>query len=400
MKFEKNNRYYNIALYTFFTCMAIIIATFILLRFNFILKLAMRILGILYTLLEPLIIGIVVAYLLDPIVEFYEYRWHKIASSNRFQHSHHSHFNKVKNKRWHTRTIPTLLTFLTVLCIVGLFILLVMMNVEKISGHLTVSSLKESITYYVAYFEQMILNFTTFTDELGLLREKAGFIQGIYDTINQFVLSIYTQFINGLTDMGVHAMNWLLALVVAFYLLQDKARCLALNDRIFQHLCGKHYPSVKSLAKDVDTVFTGYIRGEVIDSIIIAILTSVALTLIQLDFAIIIGLISGIFNLIPYFGPIVGFVLSIIIGVLDPNSMKAVYGAIAILIIQQIDGWFIVPKIVGDCVKLHPVVVLLAILIGGNLFGLLGMLLAVPVAAFIRLLLIRLIPEMFSDSKS
>ena len=90
--------------------------------------------------------------------------------------------------------------------------------------------------------------------------------------------------------------------------------------------------------------------------------------------------------------------LSIIIGVLDPYPMKALYGAIAILIIQQIDGWIIVPKIVGECVKLHPVVVLLAILIGGNLFGLIGMLIAVPIAAFIRLLLSHYVPEIFGKN--
>ena len=399
MKLEKNNRYFNIAVYTFCTCIAIIIATCILLRLNLVWQIIKLGLGIVYTLLEPLIIGIVIAYLLDPIVDFYECRWHKIASSNKFQRHKQLHSNEVKNKRWHTRTMPTLLTFLTVISIIGVFILMIMINVDQISGSFTLSSLKESMTYYVAYFEEMINSFMTFTNELGILQERAAFIQDIYDAINRFVLSLYIHFINGLTEMGIHAMNWLLAFVVAFYLLQDKARCLALSDRIFNHLCGKHYRGIKSLAKDVDIVFTGYIRGEVIDSIIIAILTSIALTLIDLDFAIIIGIISGIFNLIPYFGPIVGFILSIIIGILDPNPMKAIYGAVAILIIQQIDGWIIVPKIVGDCVNLHPIVVLLAILIGGHLFGLVGMLLAVPVAAFIRLLLIRYMPEIFGEDE-
>ena len=136
---------------------------------------------------------------------------------------------------------------------------------------------------------------------------------------------------------------------------------------------------------------------EVMDSILMVILTSGALLLIRLDFAIIIGVIAGIFNLIPYFGPIVGFGLAVIIGLLDPEPIKALYAAIAILIIQQIDGWFIVPKVVGNCVKLHPIVVLLAILVGGNLFGLIGMLLAVPAAAFIRLLLCYWKPGLFMN---
>lgn len=399
MKFEKNNRYFNIAVYTFFTFIAIVIATCIILRLDVTWQVIKVGMGIIYTLLEPLIIGIVIAYLLDPIVDFYEYRWHKLASFNKFQHHKLAHLDKVKKKRWHMRTMPTLLTFLTLISIIGVFILMIMMNVDQISGNFSLSSLKESMAYYLAYFEEMINNFTSFTNELGILQGKEGFVEHLYGTVNQFVLSIYIHFVNGLTDMGIHAMNWLLAFVIAFYLLQDKARCLALNEKVFCHLCGKHYKGIKALAKDVDVVLTGYIRGEVIDSIIMAVLTSLALTFIRLDFAIIIGIISGIFNLIPYFGPIVGFALAIVIGLLDPNPMKALYGALAIVVIQQIDGWIIVPKIVGDCVKLHPVVVLLAILIGGNLFGLIGMLLAVPMAAFIRLLLIRCMPEIFGDNK-
>jgi predicted PurR-regulated permease PerM len=108
-----------------------------------------------------------------------------------------------------------------------------------------------------------------------------------------------------------------------------------------------------------------------------------------MDFAIIIGIVAGLFNLIPYFGPVVGFVLAGLIGLVDGNPMKAIYGVAALMIIQQIDGWIIVPKVVGGSVKLHPVVVLLSILIGGSLFGLAGMLLGVPVAAFIRLVILR-----------
>ena len=191
-------------------------------------------------------------------------------------------------------------------------------------------------------------------------------------------------------------MNWLLACVIAFYLLQDKEHFLSFLQRVLKYsFKQERYLKLRDLGREVDRILSGYIRGQVIDATIIVILTSGALLLIRLDFAIIIGIVAGIFNLIPYFGPIVGLVLSIIIGLLDSNPMKALYGALAILVIQQIDGWFIVPKIVGECVKLHPIVVLLAILIGGNLFGLVGMLIAVPVAAFIRLLLIRFIPELF-----
>lgn len=397
MKFEKNNRYFSIAVYVFITCLAIVIATSIIIKIDDAWHFLLSSIGIIYILLEPLIIGLVIAYLLEPIVDFYDIRCRKITFKNIFHTNKKPHLKNSKEKRWHTRTMPTLLTFITLCMIIGLFALMIRMNIEQISSDFSIASLKESMTYYLAYFEEMISGVTKIINEMGIFETPPKFVEQIYSAVNQFVVHLYLNIMASLSDIGIHAMNWLLAFVIAFYLLQDKERCLAVNNRILSRLLHTHYPKLKRFAKEVDSVFTGYIRGEVLDSIIMTILTSVALMFIQLDFAIIIGIISGIFNLIPYFGPIVGFALAVIIGLLDSNPMKAVYGAIAIIIIQQIDGWIIVPKIVGDCVKLHPVIVLLVILIGGNLFSLWGMLLAVPFTALIRLICIYCMPEIFGE---
>ena len=395
MKLQKNNRYFNIAAYAVISCLIVVLSIFMLLNFSAVWQWLKEIVALLYVLIEPLIIGFILAYILDPIVVFYDLRWHHIKNKKKFHVLHHK--SCMKEKRWHMRSVPTLLTFLTLLCVIGLFILMIQMNIGQVAGAFSLSELGDSIDDYVAYFENMISGITQFTDEMGLTTSQ-GLMERLYSSVNQFVLGLYNEFSNGLLAFGIHAMNWLLAVVVAFYLLQDKERILAFVSRVLNYLLKEQkYKKLREIGTDVDRILSGYIRGEIIDAIIIVILTSGALILIRLDFAIIIGVIAGIFNLIPYFGPIVGLVLAIFIGVLDPNPMKAVYGAIAILIIQQIDGWFIVPKIVGDCVKLHPIIVLLAILIGGNLFGLVGMLLAVPFAALIRLILLRIAPEIFTE---
>lgn len=389
MKLEKNDRYFNIAAYAVIAALIIVLGIFILINFTALWQwIKIRVILVIQ-LLEPLILGLVIAYLLDPIVTFYDKRWSCLHEGNKF------HFGKRKpqksKKRWPMRTVPTLLAFLTLLGILGLFILMIRMNVEQVAGDFSVVTIKESLSSYLAYFENMMTNVTQITNSLGIADKGQNIIERFYSWMNEWLLKFYREFTSSLLALSIRAMNGLLAFVVAFYLLQDKTLCLesckACIKKLFKE---KTAHQIIDFGNDIDGVLSGYIRGEVIDSVIIIILTSSALMLIQMDFAIIIGLISGIFNLIPYFGPIVGFGLAIFIGLLDPNPMKALYGAIAILIIQQIDGWFIVPKIVGDSVKLHPVVVLLAILIGGNLFGLLGMLLAVPVTAFIRLLIIRL----------
>lgn len=394
-KLQKNNNYFNIAGYAILSCFVVLIGLFILMNLNLVWHWITNAIRFVYGLFEPLIIGLVIAYLLDPIVNFYEVRCLPIKKHKRTR-IHLKSKTKAPKER-NPRTMATFLTFLTLLGVMGVFILMICMNIEQVAGHFSIREIETGLQGYLDYFENMIKGVDKFTASLGLTRGQ-GMIEKLYEEVNQFVLFLYNHFINSLVNFSMHVLNWLLAIVVSFYLLQDKKKLLIFKDRCLIHfLKPNRYQKVKEIGKDIDVILSGYIRGEIIDSIIIMILTSAALLAIHIDFAIIIGVIAGIFNLIPYFGPIVGLALAVIIGLLDPNPMKAIYGAIAILIIQQIDGWFIVPKVVGECVQLHPIIVLLAILIGGNLFGLVGMLLAVPVTALIRVLLMHMWPDIFAE---
>lgn len=393
MKLRRNEKYFNIAAYSVISVFIVLGGIFVLLNFRLVWQWIKMIFSLGYGLFEPLLVGLILAYLLDPMVIFYEKRCRQLHARNKFHLPWH--FCYQKKKRWQMRTVPTLLTFLSLIGILGLFIFMIKMNIEQVSGSFSVGGLRASIASYVDYFEKMISGISEFTSQMGMVRGR-GLIERVYEEVNQFVIYLYNEFAAGILGLGRHALNVLLGMIIAFYLLQDKERLLIFGKRVLSLLVEhKHYPKILQFGKATDEILSGYIRGEVIDSMIIVILTSGALLLIQLDFAMIIGVISGIFNLIPYFGPIVGLGLAVIIGLIDAEPMKALYAAIAILIIQQIDGWFIVPKLVGNCVKLHPIVVLLAILAGGNLFGLLGMLLAVPIAALIRLLLCYWKPGLF-----
>ena len=401
MKIERNNHLFTLAVYVFWTGLALIVATLGLLNLNIVLDWAWHIVTIFLELLAPLIYGIIIAYLLDPIVNFYEARsknlknlkWH-ISFSNKKK-------SNLGKERLPMRTWATLLSFITVLLVIGLFVLIVVLNVQDMVGSTSIEGLKVSFYKYTQYFENMLTRIETGFASVPGMGEQGHLLQKVYGYLNHFFMSISNHLFRSLTVIGVHTMNWLLAIVIAFYLLQDKARALIFLKKLTYSLFKrKVYHHIEILAKDIDYVFSGYIRGQILDAIIIAILTSIVLTILRLDFAIIIGIIAGIFNLIPYFGPVVGFVLAGLIGIMDPEPMKAVYGVGAMLIIQQLDGWIIVPKVVGECVKLHPVVVLLAILIGGNLFGLVGMLIGVPIAGFIRLVLLRYMTDIFPDGKA
>lgn len=394
MKLEKNNKYFTIAVYTVLAGITLLIAALGIFHFKEVLAFFIKILGTIYRLLKPLIIGGIIAYLLDPIVEFYEKR----CQNKKIFHfkTNWFHFGKKHlpmkpgEAKKHLRTMPTLLTTFTLIALIGLFILIVAMNVKNVLGTTSIRNISSGIDKYIAYFENMLGQVTSFADSMPFLSDTNDVVQDVYNYINGFITVLSNKVIHFFAVLGANAMNILLAFVIAFYLLQDKKRTLLLINKIYKSILPeKVYRVVKVLGSDIDYVFSNYIRGQMIDAVIIAILTSLALTLIKMDFAIIIGIVAGLFNLIPYFGPVVGFVLAGLIGLVDGNPMKAIYGVAALMIIQQIDGWIIVPRVVGGSVKLHPVVVLLSILIGGSLFGLAGMLLGVPVAAFIRLVILR-----------
>ncbi|MDR2649195.1 MAG: AI-2E family transporter, partial [Clostridiales bacterium] len=142
---------------------------------------------------------------------------------------------------------------------------------------------------------------------------------------------------------------------------------------------------------DMHSVFSGYIRGQLTDALIMAVLISVLLSVIGVDFAIVIGIFTGFSNIIPYFGAIIGFLLSVIVALISGEPIKALYAAIGVLVLQQIDAVFINPKVVGKNVELSPLLVILALSAGGTLFGMPGMILAVPVCAIAKMFLTRYI---------
>ena len=120
---------------------------------------------------------------------------------------------------------------------------------------------------------------------------------------------------------------------------------------------------------EIYRVFMGYLGGQMLDATIMGTLFAVAFYFIGIPYGILIGLVSGFSNLIPYFGAIVAFLLAVLSGLLSEEPIRALYAAIAILVLQQIDSVWIVPKVVGKKVELHPVMVLLSLAIFGGFFG-------------------------------
>lgn len=137
--------------------------------------------------------------------------------------------------------------------------------------------------------------------------------------------------------------------------------------------------------KDADNAFSGYIRGQMVDTAIVGVMASIALSIAGVPYAVIIGICIGFGNLIPYFGPVVGYAAVVVVCLPSGNIAKMVIGLVIIAVIMFVDGNIINPRLLSENVDVHPLLVVAALLGGGVLGGIAGMLIAVPTAALLKL---------------
>ena len=177
--------------------------------------------------------------------------------------------------------------------------------------------------------------------------------------------------------------------VIAFYLLIDADRLRAGFLRLVPLA---HRDATAVILGDIDTVLGGYVRGQILVGACIAILVSVMLLALGIKYALLIGVFAGIVNIIPYLGAIAGAIPAVIIALFTHGVGWALLVVAGFILINQAEGHIIAPNVVGQRVGLTPLMVVIALLIGAELGGILGMFIAVPVAAVIKAMLVRLIP--------
>lgn len=336
-------------------------------------------------ILSPFIIALVVAYLFHPIVNWIEL---KIMYGNKIFNSKNEENHKHKQIK---RTVSVLLTYLLV---VGIIVIMLYSTYAmiggKISEQVNFDSVVESISSYSQKYNEIYEQLRVQLENSGLSQNlKEQFIKTA-ESVNEILGTAATKVFDQVRRLGSNVINILLGLIIAFYLLKDMEYFKELYRKTTDKLISdRKNQKMRSFLTDVNTIVSNFLRGQLLDALIVGILSSIGLSIIRLDFAFLIGMTAGISNIIPYFGPIIGSVPAVIVGLLGGSPVKALLAVIVLVIVQQIDGAVIAPKVVGNSVGLHPVFVMLSIIIGGAYFGLIGMLLAVPTAAIIKMFLLR-----------
>lgn len=383
MKFNLDEKYVKIGIHVTIFGVILLILLFIIINIQDVVDFIGQILGTFFSLISPLIIGLILAYLLDPLVELLD---KKICNKRK----------KKSNKR----LVATAISFLIIVILLigmGYSISLSLKSGEEFKlSHNIIKGIEEFIDNFSNISSK--LKFKLYTSKTE--SQKDEIIDDIISVTTSIVQKAGNEIIVSITKIGGYIINIFVGIIISFYLLMDKNLMLKWwNKFIYAIFPISFTKKLKNLWKNTDFVISGYIRGQLIDALIMAILISIVLLILNIDYAIIIGIISGFSNLIPMVGATVATIIAVLVALAGDTPIKALYALITLLILQQIDGNIIVPKVVGKNVNLHPLLVMLSLFIFGSLFGILGMIVAVPITALIKHFVVQFINRRLEEKK-
>ena len=336
-----------------------------------------------FSILSPLTIGLVIAYLCDPIMEFFEYRI----------------LRRLRNGSL-KRGLALILTIIFVFSLVA------------IVGAMMIPQLYQSVTDLVTDYEsylngllnwiqnglnRMTENLPFDVVDISDINKLMDFVNQVYGSAEDFLSQLLNELQNFVTEGNLLEKTWaillnlfnsfknlILGLFIAFYLLASKEKRVA-QFRKFRKamLSEKSNGKLDDLIDLTDKTFGGFIFGKLLDSAVIGVLTFVMLSIFEVSpYNMLIATFVGLTNVIPVFGPFIGAIPSFFV-VLISNPDKAFLFLVLILIIQQLDGNVIGPKILGDNTGVSSLCVIIAIAICSAMWGIVGMLIGVPIFAVV-----------------
>lgn len=303
--------------------------------------------------LSPFVGGFVVAYLLDGPVRFFEQRfaW----------------------KRW----IAILMSYLLAVVLMSLLLSFVAPQVVQ-----SVMVLADNLNGYLLSLNKLVISVSNqfhLDEELieGMMLSYTDLMKQATELLRNFL----PQIVNYSMALGSGLVSALTALIASIYMLLGKQRLLGqMRKVIFAFLPLPKARRMLAVCSHANRVFNGFIYGKIIDSAIIGVLCFILMSIFKMPFSVLISVVVGVTNVIPFFGPFIGAIPSVMI-LLMVDPIVALEFGVLILVLQQFDGNILGPKILGDSTGLSAIWVLVSIIVGGGLFGFAGMVVGVPTFA-------------------
>lgn len=331
--------------------------------------------AIIFKSAEPIIIGLVLAYLLMPVKNFVERPIFRLMLKTGL---------KEKTCKGFSRGIGIAGALIFFFILIGIFV------------SILVPALGSSIVTLVNNMSKYVTSFIAWTEEIGIKDTTIFVMLGEYLTeftaslevwAKNDLLPLVQQYIAQITT-GVFAvfktfLNFIIGIVVVVYVMSIEETLRGQGKKaIYAFFPAQKGNLIIATLRKSNEIFGGFIMGKILDSAIIGVICYIGCLILRIPSALLVAVIIGVTNVIPFFGPFIGAIPSVLI-VLIQSPIHGIYLAIFILILQQVDGNIIGPKILGDTTGLSSFWVLFAILVAGGLFGFVGMLLGVPVFAVI-----------------
>ncbi len=372
MQLPWNRKYLEISFHVIVTVLLLAAAVGFLFRLSDAKNVISETAGRFLAVFSPVFWAFFLSLLLEPLTAFWQRFYEKRCSLY--------HRSRIKDRR-----AGTTLAYLSVgagLFFLGRFL------AEKL-GNTDIQSISAQISSYIRKVGDILVLLNLKLAEMGVLQNVEGILSFWTEEMSSWAEERILAMANGIPRIGSGLLDILIGSVAAFYFLMEKRRMLSACREASEVLLGQRRTKlIRRLFYEVYSVFAGYLSGQLLDAVIMAVLFSAAFLITGLPCGILLGVLSGFSNLIPYFGAITAFVLAVFAGLLSGTPMKAVYASVLILLLQQVDSIFIVPRVIGKRLELHPVLVLFSLAVFGSLFGFWGLLFAVPLGALCKNLLL------------
>ncbi len=312
---------------------------------------------IISNLLFTIIISIIFSYLLNPIINYMEK--HNIS-----------------------RSLGIIILYIAIL---GIFIAISISFVPRLTREL-----KEVLIVLPNYFDIMSGFFKNLYNKyyynidsvLPLFESIKGVVFDNINRLQELLVHNISKLFTSVGNLFNKIVSLILIPILTFYFLRDKDK---LRNKLYLTIPKNNRQEIKELLVQMDKSLSQFVRGRLILAIYVGIVTTVVLLILDVNFAIVIGLVTGIADIIPYFGPFLGFMPAVIFALLD-STTKGIWVAVIFVIIQWVENNVLAPKIIGDSTGLHPITVLVSLIIAGNIYGVLGMIFVIPIVSISKIL--------------
>ena len=328
--------------------------------------------GNLFNLLMPFFMALLIAYILYMPSKKIENGIKKIK------------FKIFKN---HARGLSVLcvyiLTILIILLIINVVMPTISTSIKDLANNLP-NYYNSALEYFNNLDEDSILSKIKINEQIKKL-QNINFEEEILKYAN---IDNIASVLGGLLGATNVIFDLFVTIVVSVYMLLERSDIKSFLQNLSKAIFDKKTnEAIARYYRKTNSIFFSFITSQLLDAIIVGIVTGIAMSIMKVKYAVLLGFLIGLFNIIPYFGAIVAVIIAVIITIFTGGFIQAIWLAVVVVALQQIDANIINPKILGNSLNLSPILVIFAVTVGGAYFGILGMFLGVPVIAFIKIIL-------------